>query len=111
MNNNNNNDRDRRDRGPLRGVSKGDRGGIRRDRFQPKFNARDNRDHKKTTGIRDNKPRVDKGRFWTVEIRDFSFTFITNSFSGNSFSFGPFGRSFITHLSLSVHLNNIHSFN
>ena len=52
-------DRDRRERGPLRGVSKGDRGGIRKDRFQPKFNNRDTHDHKKTN-VRDAKPRTDK---------------------------------------------------
>jgi len=53
-------DRDRRDRGPLRGVSKTDRGGIRRDRFQPKFSTRDRDTHKKTTTSRDAKSRTDK---------------------------------------------------
>ena len=56
------NDRDRRDRGPLRGVAKGDRGGIRRDRFQPKFTARDRDTHKKPTSSRDSfKSKTDKG--------------------------------------------------
>jgi len=56
-------DRDRRDRGPLRGVSKTDRGGIRRDRFQPKFSSTRDRDtYKKTSSSRDAKPRTDKER-------------------------------------------------
>merc|ERR550534_3303980 len=57
------NDRDRRDRGPLRGVAKGDRGGIRRDRFQPKFTARDRDTHKKPTSSRDSfKSKTDKDK-------------------------------------------------
>merc|ERR1719334_2418554 len=51
-------DRDRRDRGPLRGVPKGDRGGIRRDRFQPKFNNRDRDAHKKPQANRDFKTKA-----------------------------------------------------
>jgi len=51
-------DRDRRDRGPLRGVAKGDRGGIRRDRFQPKFNNRDRDAHKKPQANRDFKTKA-----------------------------------------------------
>jgi len=54
-------DRDRRDRGPLRGVSKTDRGGIRRDRFQPKFSSTRDRDtYKKTSSSREAKTRTDK---------------------------------------------------